>query len=92
VRRVGERINNIERAFNAREGIGRQDDTLPSRFRTETLPEGPSKGTMFEQEPMLDEYYAERGWNRKTGIPTRETLEKLGLTYVATELDRLGKT
>jgi len=92
VRRVGERINNIERAFNAREGIGRRDDTLPSRFRTETLPEGPSKGTTFEQESMLDEYYTERGWNRKTGIPTRETLEKLGLTYVATELERLGRT
>ena len=92
VRRVGERIINIERAFNAREGIGRRDDTLPPRFRVEKLPEGPSKGTTFEQEPMLDEYYAERGWNRVTGIPTRETLEKLELTYVATDLERLRRT
>jgi aldehyde:ferredoxin oxidoreductase len=92
VRRVGERIINIERAFNAREGVGRRDDTLPPRFRVEELPEGPSKGTTFEQEPMLDEYYAERGWNRMTGIPTRETLEKLELAYVATELERLGRT
>ena len=92
VRRVGERIINIERAFNAREGIGRRDDTLPPRFRVEELPEGPSKGTTFEQESMLDEYYAERGWNKMTGIPTRETLEKLELAYVATELERLGRT
>ena len=92
VRRVGERIINIERAFNAREGIGRRDDTLPPRFRVEELPEGPSKGTTFEQESMLDEYYAERGWNKMTGIPTRETLEKLELAYVATELERLGRS
>jgi aldehyde:ferredoxin oxidoreductase len=92
VRRVGEKIINIERAFNAREGIGRRDDTLPPRFRVEELPEGPSKGTTFEQESMLDEYYAERGWNKMTGIPTRETLEKLELAYVATELERLGRT
>jgi aldehyde:ferredoxin oxidoreductase len=91
VRRVGERIVNIERAFNAREGIGRRDDTLPARFRVEELPEGPSKGSTFEQESMLDEYYAERGWNGMTGIPTRETLEKLELAYVATELERLGR-
>ncbi|MFB0543725.1 MAG: aldehyde ferredoxin oxidoreductase C-terminal domain-containing protein, partial [Candidatus Bathyarchaeia archaeon] len=86
VRLAGERIVNIERAFNIREGIRRRDDTLPRRFREETLPEGASKGTVFEQEPMLDEYYAERGWDRETGIPTRQTLERLGLRYVADEL------
>lgn len=90
VRRVGERIVNIERAFNVREGIGRRDDTLPRRFREETLPEGPSKGTLFEQEPMLDEYYAERGWDPETGIPARETLERLGLGYVTSDLEKLG--
>jgi aldehyde:ferredoxin oxidoreductase len=92
VRHVGERIINIERAFNVREGIRRNDDSLPPRFRLETLPEGPSKGTTFEQEPMLDEYYAERGWNKITGIPTRETLEKLQLDYVATELERFSSS
>lgn len=86
VRSAGERIVNIERAFNVREGMGRRDDTLPRRFREEALLEGPSKGTKFEQEPMLDEYYEERGWNRETGIPTRKTLERLNLNYVADEL------
>jgi len=86
VRRVGERIVNIERAFNVREGLRRRDDTLPRRFREETLPEGPSKGTVFEQEQMLDEYYAERAWDPETGIPTSDTLKRLGLGYVAREL------
>ena len=89
VRRAGARIVNIERMFNVREGVRRRDDTLPRRFREETLPEGPSRGTVFEQEPMLDEYYAERGWDQRTGIPTRETLESLGLGYAADELRKI---
>jgi aldehyde:ferredoxin oxidoreductase len=91
VRRAGERIVNIERAYNVREGMSRSDDALPRRFREESLSEGPSRGTRFEQEPMLDEYYAERGWNRDTGIPTRESLERIDLGYVADELARLGR-
>jgi len=91
VRRVGERIVNIERAFDVREGITRRDDTLPKRFREETLPEGPSGGTVFEQEPMLDEYYTERGWDLDMGIPTRRVLEGLDLGFVADELARLKR-
>lgn len=89
VRRVGERIINMERAFNVREGIRRRDDILPRRFREETLPEGASKGTVFEQEPMLDEYYAERSWNLETGVPTRSKLIDLRLRYVADDLKQL---
>ncbi len=89
VRRVGERIVNIERAFNIREGLRRRDDTLPRRFREETLPEGPSKGSVFEQEPMLDEYYTERGWDLKTGIPTVDKLVELNLSNVVDEFVRM---
>ena len=35
---------------------------------------------------MLDEYYAARGWDVKTGAPTREKLSELGLDYVAEQL------
>ena len=86
VRCVGERIVNLERAFIVREGIRRRDDSLPRRFREESLPEGASKDTVFDQEPMLDEYYKERGWDRETGIPTRTTLLRLGLTDAADDL------
>ncbi len=82
VQRIGERIVNLERLFIAREGISRQDDTLPKRFLEEPLPEGsgPSTGSVLELEPMLDEYYRARGWDVETGLPTREKLEELGLS------------
>ncbi|MFQ6100372.1 MAG: aldehyde ferredoxin oxidoreductase family protein [Anaerolineae bacterium] len=81
VRRIGERIVNLERLFIAREGITRKDDTLPRRFLEEPLPEGsgPSTGSVLELEPMLDEYYRARGWDVETGLPTEEKLEELGL-------------
>ena len=91
VRLVGERIVNIERAFIVREGIRRRDDCLPRRFREEPLREGASSGTVFDQEPMLDEYYRERGWDLETGIPTKETLEGLSLDRVADDLRHLKK-
>jgi len=83
---VGERIVNIERAFLVREGVTRKDDAMPSRFLREPFTNGNSKGSVFEQEPMLDEYYAERGWDLRTGIPTRQRLRKLGLEYVADDI------
>jgi aldehyde:ferredoxin oxidoreductase len=89
VRLVGTRIVNIERAFNVREGIRRRDDSLPRRFREEPLLEGASSGTVFDQEPMLDEYYNERGWDLTTGVPTAETLEGLGLSKAASELGKI---
>jgi aldehyde:ferredoxin oxidoreductase len=82
VRQIGERIVNLERLFIAREGITRKDDTLPSRFLHEPLPEGsgPSTGSVVELEPMLDEYYRARGWDVETGLPSQEKLDELGLT------------
>ena len=81
VRRIGERIVNLERLFIAREGISRRHDTLPKRFLQEPLPEGsgPSTGSVLELEPMLDEYYRARGWDVATGLPTPDKLEELGL-------------
>jgi len=81
VQRIGERIVNLERLFIAREGITRQDDTLPKRFLEEPLPEGsgPSTGSVLELEPMLDEYYRARGWDVQSGLPKKEKLEELGL-------------
>lgn len=86
VRSIGTRIVNLERAFNVREGLTRSDDTLPRRFREIPLSEGLSSGTILKLDPMLDEYYSERGWNLKTGKPTRKTLKNLGLEYVANDL------
>jgi aldehyde:ferredoxin oxidoreductase len=68
---IGERIVNIERLFNLREGITRDDDSLVGRFLDEPSPSGPHKGehlTRSEFTRMLDEYYELRGWS-KEGIP-----------------------
>jgi aldehyde:ferredoxin oxidoreductase len=89
VARVGERINNLAKAFNVREGFTRDDDTLPRRLMTEPLKAGASKGHLISQsdlDQMLDEYYAARGWDPATGIPTREKLVELGLEYVAGQM------
>jgi len=63
---------------------------LPPRFFKEPLPNGNSKGAIFEIDPMLDEYYAEREWNSKTGIPEAEKMRKIGLGYVVEDLKKNG--
>jgi len=88
VERLGERIFNLERAFNCREGIRRQDDTLPIRTLTQPIPEGPSKGMYTpaaEFETMLNEYYQMRGWGAN-GIPAASKLKDLGLEEVLSDL------
>jgi aldehyde:ferredoxin oxidoreductase len=89
VQAVGERMNNLARAFNVREGFTRADDTLPERLMTEPLKAGASKGHFISKEElkkMLDEYYTERGWDVNTGTPTRRKLTELGLGYAADAL------
>ena len=78
VLRSGERINNLVRLFNLREGLTRGDDTLPKRFLTEPLKDGPTRGRVVDLETMLKEYYFVRGWDEE-GIPKLETLNRLGL-------------
>ena len=78
--RAGERINNLERLLNVREGFSRREDTLPERFRVEPLKEGPSKESVVDLEPMLDEYYQARGWDLATGFPSPQKLAELDLT------------
>jgi aldehyde:ferredoxin oxidoreductase len=82
----GERIFNLKRAFNIRNGFSRADDRLPKRFLEEPLKDGACKGTVCNLKPMLKEYYKLRGWNEKTGKPAKEKLEKLGLADVAKDL------
>ena len=59
----------------------RPDDLLPERFTKEKLPDGPTQGRILTEEmyaTMLDEYYQVRGWDAD-GVPTEETLRRLGL-------------
>jgi len=76
---IGERIYNLERLFNLREGIGKNEDRLPPRFTDEPLPEGPAKGNYVEIDKMLPEYYKLRQWDYETGLPSISLLRKLNL-------------
>jgi aldehyde:ferredoxin oxidoreductase len=77
--KIGFRVMTLERLFNAREGLLRRDDYLPVRFIEEPLPDGPRKGSVVPMEELLDEGYQALGWDRKTGIPLKETLDSLGI-------------
>jgi aldehyde:ferredoxin oxidoreductase len=80
--KIGERISNVQRLYLIREGISRKDDIWPARFFEEELPEGLAKGAVVDRETIestLDDYYDARGWDRVTGCPTTQTLDRLGL-------------
>ncbi len=89
---IGDRILNLIRAFWVREyneKWNRELDVPPMRWFKEPLPVGSLKGAKLDLDNyngMLDSYYQKRGWN-KNGVPTRATLEKLGLADVANQLD-----
>jgi aldehyde:ferredoxin oxidoreductase len=82
MKRAGERINNVARLFNIREGLGRKDDTLPYKVMHDPVPdEGPSKGAYVTQEELdllLDDYYESRGWTHE-GVPTEAKLRELSM-------------
>lgn len=82
--KIAERIHNLERAFNIREGFSRKDDVLPKRFLKEAIPEGPAIGVKLSEETLnttINEYYEARGWD-KEGKPTINRLLELGLVDV----------
>jgi aldehyde:ferredoxin oxidoreductase len=81
---VGERIFNLEKMFNVRDGIGREKDSLPRRLVDDPIPDGLSAGHRFEEEQLLADYYQVRGWDPDSGIPTGEKLEELGLSFTVT--------
>ncbi len=76
--RVGERVWNLERLYNLREGFTSADDTLPPRLLNEPVAEGPSAGFTVRLEPMLKEYYQFRGWDAN-GVPKPAKLRELEL-------------
>jgi aldehyde:ferredoxin oxidoreductase len=79
---AGERINNLGRVLNVREGFTRKDDTVPIKTMTTPIPDDcVSKGSYIRQKELdllLDDYYAIRGWT-KDGVPTVEKLKELGM-------------
>ena len=82
LRMAGERVNNLGRLINIREGLTRKDDHMPWKIMNVPIPdEGVAKGSYVSQEDLdllLDDYYQVRGWT-KEGIPTIEKLKEIGM-------------
>ncbi len=82
--KIAERVNNLKRMYNVREGITREYFKLPKRITSEPLPDGVAKGSYIkleEAEEMLDDYFKARGWD-KNGNPTKEKLKELDLESI----------
>ncbi|MFQ5829195.1 MAG: aldehyde ferredoxin oxidoreductase family protein [Candidatus Methylomirabilia bacterium] len=78
--RLGRRTAALLRAFNLRCGIGPELER-PSKRYASTPVNGPAKGQAVSEQwdKMLDVWYRDLGYDRKTGRPHRETLKSLGL-------------
>ncbi len=85
----GEMVWNIDKVINAREGFTRSDDRIPKRW-LEPFKAGETKLVLMDyykqknltekdMTKLLDDYYEERGWDKSSGLPSREKLENLGI-------------
>jgi aldehyde:ferredoxin oxidoreductase len=105
IKDAGERIWNLYKALNVREGFGRKDDRPPAKwfepYKAETgelIPlvnatigaAKPDVLTPDDLERLLDDYYDERGWDVKRGIPSKEKLQSLGLEFILEDFGKLG--
>ena len=84
---LGERIYNLQKMFNFREGLDRRHDSLPYRMTHESIPKGVSAGATVTEEElqhMLDDYYQARGWSRNSQ-PTAAKMAALDLLDVVDE-------
>jgi aldehyde:ferredoxin oxidoreductase len=99
---AGERVWNLQKVLNMREGFSRKDDRFPERWLNEPLQSGNKeiylqdylktrRITPDDADKMLDDYYDERGWDVPTGSPTKEKLISLGLEDVANDLEKNSK-
>ncbi len=85
LREVGRTTIDTERLINADLGLTRADDTLPKRYFDDPMPARQTKGHRVDRkkfQQMLDEYYAERGWDPEGRLAPerqREIEERLAL-------------
>jgi aldehyde:ferredoxin oxidoreductase len=89
IQMYGRRRLNLMRALNAREGLTRDQDTLPKKLFAKPLSGGRSDGLLLSNDEFqagLDLYYDQAGWDKESGVPLRETLEEVGLGWAADDL------
>ena len=85
LKRIGERIHTLKKLFNMREGWRSEDDWLPERLLSETLPTGVAQGVGLspdELRGMIESYYRAREWDERGFVPESK-LRELGLPTVS---------
>jgi aldehyde:ferredoxin oxidoreductase len=88
IQKAGERIYNLEKAYNVREGWTRKDDYPPPRVMQDPIPNGVAKGSVVSKKEfdfMLNAYFEARGWS-KDGVPSRQKLTDLELKDEAKDI------
>lgn len=101
LQKAADRIWTLYRAINVREGQTRKDDQPPMQwFKPYTNETGErvylttymdkQRLTPNDLERFLDDYYDERGWEIKRGIPSKEKLTSLGLDFVVKDFKKSG--
>lgn len=91
--KASERAFNLVKAANVREGFDRKDDSFPERWFGEKKHKDYYEKVEITKDiayGLLDDYYDERGWDIKTGIPSRDKLIELGLDYVISDAEKMG--
>jgi aldehyde:ferredoxin oxidoreductase len=84
---IGARIAALRIAFNLREGIRNVDIPMHGRLLGKPpLEKGPLAGVSIDLDTQVKDYLAAMGWDTVTGVPKKETLERLGLSFVAADL------
>jgi aldehyde:ferredoxin oxidoreductase len=88
LKQAGERICNVNKVINVREGFSRQDDRVPAWMTPLQTPDGEAITRDYyhekiishdDMERILGDYYEERGWDRDSGVPTKSKLDAIGL-------------
>ncbi|GAB4501763.1 MAG: aldehyde ferredoxin oxidoreductase family protein [Anaerolineales bacterium] len=79
--RCGERAWNLKRLINLKLGLTRENDILPKPL-LQAYAEGGAAGYIIPFDEMMAAYYSARGWDEKTGAPTVQKLDEIGLSWV----------
>jgi len=90
---ASERVFNLLKAANVREGFDRSHDRFPVQWFGEKKHKDYYEQVEITEDmvyQLLDDYYDERGWDIKTGIPSKKKLQELGLDFVIDDAKRLG--
>jgi aldehyde:ferredoxin oxidoreductase len=84
--KAGRRVLTLRQAFNAREGITPDQIDLPRRIKDEPLPVKTGAPPKIDFQALKEGYFAAMGWDIRTGVPSRKTLDELGLADLVNDL------